>query len=39
MRPHFNNARAIARKIDKMIEVKDIFPTDRDCLDKLEIEI
>lgn len=39
VRQHFNNARAIAMEIDKMIALKEIFPTDRDCLNKLEIEI
>lgn len=39
VRPHFNNARAIALQIDKMISAKEIFSTDRDCLDKIETEI
>ena len=39
VRPHFNNAKAIARKIDKMIADKDINPLDGECLNNLEIEI
>jgi len=39
VRQHFNNARKIARKIDKMIIDGDLNPLDTDCLMDIEIDV